>query len=93
MKMYAVHFEDDPAKQSARDEHQQSHERYLKQSGDRFVSAGVLQRESNDTAVGGLWIVRAESELDVRSLIEADPFFIHELRRTIRVWEFSSLLA
>jgi uncharacterized protein YciI len=87
--MYVVQFEDDPSRQTVRDEHQQSHEHYLQQCGENVVNAGVLRRESSNTAVGGLWIVRANSELEVRAMIEADPFFIYELRRTIKVWEIS----
>ena len=89
MKFYAVHFEDDPTKQSVRGEHQQEHEQFLQRCGERIVNAGVLHREGGATPVGGLWVVRGASELDVRGLIEADPFFVHGLRRTIRLWQFS----
>ena len=92
MKVYAVHFDDDPTKQSVRDEHQQAHDVYLQQCADRIVSAGVLHREGSKQPLGGLWLVRGSSELDVRGLIEADPFFAHGLRRTVRVWQFSSSL-
>ena len=88
MKIYAVHFEDDPTKQSVRDEYQQGHRGYLQQCGERIVNAGVLHREGGNAPLGGLWLVRGASELDVRALIEADPFFAHGLRRTIRVWQF-----
>lgn len=90
MKLYAVHFEDDPNKQSVRDRHQQSHLGYLQDCGERIVDAGVLSREGSDAPLGGLWLVRGSSELDVRGLIETDPFFVHGLRRTVRVWLFSS---
>ena len=92
MNIYAVHFEDDPAKQSVRDEHQRAHHSYLQQCADRIVHAGELQREGSNVAVGGLWLVRGSSELDIRALIEGDPFFAHGLRRTVRVWQFSSSL-
>ena len=92
MKVFAVHFEDEPDKQSVREEHQQSHHDYLRQCGERIVNAGVLHREGTATAVGGLWLVRGSSELDVRALIEADPLFVHGLRRTVRLWQFSPSL-
>lgn len=88
-KLYAVHFEDDPAAQFVRDEQQRAHDQYLSGCGERIVNAGDLSREGSHVAVGGLWIVRGNSELDVRGLIEADPYFTHGLRRTIRIWQFS----
>jgi uncharacterized protein YciI len=92
VKIYAVHFENDPAKQSVQVEQRQNHRSYLQRCGARIVSAGALHRDENAEAVGGLWLVRAHSELEVRGLIEEDPYFIHELRRTIRVWMYSPSL-
>ena len=92
MKVFAVHFEDDPTKQSVRDKHQQDHYDYLQHCAERIANAGVLHREGSTAPVGGLWLVHGSSELDVRGLIEADPFFVHGLRRTIRVWRFSPSL-
>ena len=89
MKLYAVHLEDDPTKQSVRAEQQESHQRYLRQCGERIVNAGVLHRDANSAPIGGFWLVRGSSELEVRGLIEADPFFVHEVRRTVRVWMYS----
>jgi len=89
VKIYAVHFENDPAKQSVQAQQRENHRSYLQRCGERIVSAGALHRDENAEAVGGLWLVRGSSELDVRSLIEEDPYFVHELRRTIRVWMYS----
>ncbi len=93
MKIYAVHFENDPARQSVHAEQRQNHRNYLQRCGERIISAGALHSDENAEAVGGLWLVRAQSELDARSLIEEDPYFIHELRRTIRVWMYAPSLA
>lgn len=92
MNMYAVHFDDDPTKQSVREEHQQDHNAYLQACQERIVKAGVLHREGSEVVVGGLWLVWGKSELDARALIEADPFFVNGLRRTVRVWQFSPSL-
>ena len=88
-KLYAVHFEDDPAAQSVRDEQSKAHEQYLRDCGERIVNAGGLHREGSQVVVGGLWIVHGNSELDVRDLIESDPYFTNGLRRTIRIWQYS----
>jgi uncharacterized protein YciI len=86
VKIYAVHFENDPDKHAVQAEQRENHRSFLQRCGDRIVSAGALHRDENAEPVGGLWLVRGSSELDVRSLIEEDPYFAHELRRTIRVW-------
>ncbi|MFT5173169.1 MAG: hypothetical protein ACI8W7_001340 [Gammaproteobacteria bacterium] len=93
MEVFAVHFEDEPTKQSVRDEYQQDHHDYLQRCAARMVNAGVLHRDEGGSPVGGFWLVRGSSELSVRELIEADPFFVHGLRRTVRVWQFVSSLA
>ena len=93
MEIYAVHFEDEPAKRSVRDEYQQAHLAYLQDCSARIVNAGVLHRDGSQSPLGGFWLVRGSSELDVRGLIEADPFFVHGLRRTVRLWRFVSSLA
>lgn len=89
MKHYAVHFEDDPGKARIREELLDAHATYLGQWGERLLSAGVLSREGVDGAVGGWWLVKADSELEVREMVEGDPYFIQGLRRTVRIWRFS----
>lgn len=93
MEIFAVHFEDEPTKQSVRDEYQLAHHDYLQKCTARIVNAGVLHRDGGGSPIGGFWLVRGSSELDVRELIEADPLFVHGLRRTVRVWRFVSSLA
>lgn len=90
MSCYAVHFEDDPARDAVRDSCRASHLAYLAAHADRVLTAGALCREGSDVTVGGLWLVRAASELEARELIEADPYFENGLRRTVRVWRFEA---
>jgi uncharacterized protein YciI len=93
VEVYAVHFEDEPSKQSVRDKYKQDHNEYLQHCAARIVNAGVLHRSDSASPLGGLWLVRGLNELDVRGVIEADPYFVHGLRRTVRVWRFVSSLA
>ena len=88
MITFAIHFEDDPAAAALREEHAGAHRRYLDGLGERLVLAGRLDREAE--AVGGLWLLRAASELEAREVIEGDPYFEHGLRRAVRIWRFSA---
>jgi hypothetical protein len=92
MSCYAVHFEDDPARHAVRETWRKSHLAFLGAHADRVLAAGALCREGSDAPVGGLWLVSAASELQARELIEADPYFAHGLRRTVRVWRYEAAL-
>ena len=88
MNHYAVHFEDDPGKATAREAHLEAHRAYLEGCADRLVSVGALVREGASAPVGEWWLVRAASELEARELVEADPYFVHGMRRSIRIWRY-----
>jgi uncharacterized protein YciI len=89
--MYAVHFENEPQSDDAQQRHLAAHRAYLNQHAGRFAAAGSLAREGVDGATGGLWLVHADSELEARELVEGDPYFVHGVRRTIRVWRYEPL--
>lgn len=90
MTRYVVIFTDksDPALKSVRTEHSEDHFAYLAAHADEIVIAGGLRERPDQWFVGGLWVVEAEDEARVRSLVEADPYFILGLRENhvIRVW-------
>lgn len=90
MNDYAVHFDDDPARHAVREDQRAAHVAFLAARADRVLSAGTLCREGSEAPVGELWLVRAASELAARELIEADPYFVHGLRRTVRVWRYAA---
>lgn len=89
MTWFAVHLEDDPARADVRETYLQAHLDYLDRRGESVHVAGMLRPAGGDVAVGGLWLVRAASELEVRQIVEEDPFFVHRLRRSVRIWRWS----
>lgn len=91
MNEYAVQFDNDPARDAVRDSQREAHVAFLATHTDRVLAAGALGREGSDAVVGELWLVRAESELAARELIETDPYFVNGLRRTVRVWRYKGL--
>jgi uncharacterized protein YciI len=86
--IYAVHFENDPQSDELQRRHGESHLAYLARHTERIVAAGALGREGGAPGGGALWLVRATSELEARELVEGDPFFVHGVRRTVRVWRY-----
>ncbi len=86
--MYAVHFENDPRSGDTQRRHLAAHRAYLALHEERFEAAGNLAREGGGETTGGLWLVYADSELEARELVEGDPYFMHGVRRTIRIWRF-----
>ena len=89
--IYAIQFENDPGAGDIQQRHLAEHRAYLSLHAGRFEAAGNLAREGSDDVSGGLWLVHADSELEARELIEGDPYFVHGVRRTIRVWRFHPL--
>ena len=81
--LYAVLFEDDPAKADERRRHMPAHLAFLEREADRIRAAGPLL--DGEAGAGGLWLVEAGSESAVRRLVEADPFWPTGLRRSVRI--------
>lgn len=89
--LYAVLFEDDPARADARDRHMAEHLAFLEREADRIRAAGPLL--DGDAGAGGLWLVEEESESAVRRLVEADPFWPTGLRRSVRILGWRQVFA
>ena len=89
--LYAVLFEDDPARADARARHMAEHLAFLEREAARIHAAGPL-REAGQGA-GGLWLVEAEDADAARRLVEADPFWPTGLRRSVRVLEWRRVFA
>ena len=81
--LYAVLFEDDPAKTGERRRHMPAHLAFLEREADRIRAAGPLL--DGEAGAGGLWLVEADAESAVRRLVEADPFWPTGLRRSVRI--------
>lgn len=89
--MYAVLFEDDPARADRRQAHMPAHLTFLAANADRIRAAGPLLEAG--AGAGGLWLVEAEDAAAVRTLCEADPFWPTGLRRSVRILEWRRVFA
>ena len=90
---YVVLFEDDETFSAMRDKYMADHLAFLESNRNRVQSAGPLKVESSGAAAGGLWLVDAESEQQVRKLVEDDPFWPTGLRKSVKVLAWTRVFA
>jgi uncharacterized protein YciI len=90
--LFAILFEDDPAKAEMRPKHMPAHLAFLEANGKGILSAGPLSDEQGQGA-GGLWLVEAESAAAARALVEADPFWPTGLRKSVRILAWKQVFA
>jgi uncharacterized protein YciI len=88
MALFAVIFEDDPAKLSVREKLMGPHIAWLDKHQALVLVGGSLRAGAEAAPVGGLWIVEAESAAEVEALYKTDPFWTEGLRAkaTVREW-------
>lgn len=89
--LFAVLFEDDPARADARARHMAGHLAFLEREAAVVRAAGPLLEAG--AGAGGLWLVEAASESEVRRLVEADPFWPTGLRRSVRILAWRRVFA
>ena len=87
--LFAVRFTDKPNQPAVRKQYLQAHIDWLYEVKDKVLVGGSLRHEPQDSPVGGLWIVEAESKEDIDRLIESDPFWIHGLRDHYEILHWS----
>ncbi len=86
--LFAVLFEDDPARADQRERHMQAHLAFLAAHRGAIRAAGPLVDAADGAPAGGLWLVTADDGDAARALVEADPFWPTGLRRSVRVLEW-----
>lgn len=86
--LFVVIFEDNPEKSSERTKHISAHLDFLGALGGKVKCAGPLMDPETKTALGGIWIVNAESAGEVEDLVKADPLFSTGLRKSysVKLW-------
>ena len=90
---FVVLFEDAPsAGADLRARHMPEHLAFLERHAARVEAAGPL-RDPGGAPAGGLWIVDAEDESQVRGLVEEDPFWGTGLRASVRILAWTRVFA
>lgn len=90
---FVVLFEDAPdAPADVRRKHMPEHLAFLERRSASVNAAGPLS-ETDGSAAGGLWVVDAEDEAQVRALVEEDPFWCTGLRESVRIMSWMQVFA
>ena len=91
--LFAVLFEDDPARADERPRHMPAHLDFLERNAQRIQAAGPLRDAADGAPAGGLWLVEADTRAAVEQLCHEDPFWPTGLRRSIRILEWKHVFA
>jgi uncharacterized protein YciI len=69
------------------------HFEYLREHGDRIVSAGGLRAESGGPFRGSLWVVEALDLAEAQRLADDDPYCLAGLRpdRRVFIWNHAPI--
>lgn len=83
--LYIVQFEDKPDMGELRDKLLKSHFEFLDSVNDRVLVPGSMREVPSDKPVGGLWIIDAKDEAEVRDIFNGDPFWTNGMRASVRI--------
>ena len=83
--LFIVQFEDKPDVGELRQKLLADHFSFLDSKKDKVLVAGSMREIPSDRALGGLWIIEAQDEAEVREIFKDDPFWVNELRASVRI--------
>jgi len=85
MPLYIVQFEDKPNVAEIRQKLFQSHLEFLERMKDKVLVPGSMREVPSDRPLGGLWIVDAKDEAEIKELFEDDPFWVNGMRASYKI--------
>ena len=85
MPLYIVQFEDKPNVAEQRQKLFQSHLEFLDRMKDKVLVPGSVREVPSDRPLGGLWIVEAKDENEVKEVFKDDPFWVNGMRASVKI--------
>ena len=83
--LFIVQFEDKPDVAELRQKLLAEHFSFLDSKKDKVLVAGSVREIPSDRALGGLWIIEAQDEAEVRDIFKDDPFWINDMRASVHI--------
>lgn len=83
--LFIVQFEDKPDVAEIRQKLLADHFAFLDSKKEKVLVAGSVREIPSDRPLGGLWIIEAENEAEVREIFKDDPFWVNQLRASVRI--------
>ena len=90
--LYFVHLEDIKDNVSIREPLLEAHMKHIGAYIERIKLAGPLMRADGNTQAGGVLLIEAESEEEVRAIVDADPYFQAGLWPEVRIHAFKEII-
>ena len=87
--LFVIRFIDKPNKQEVRKQHLDAHISWLAERKQSILIAGSLREEPSANPVGAVWVVEAESKVDVEKIFMSDPFWKNGLRESVEILYWS----
>lgn len=87
--LFAVRFHDKQGMVECRKENLARHIEWLDEHRNTILIGGSLRESPEQTAIGGLWIVDANSRDAIMTLIQTDPFWQMGLRESVEILHWS----
>ncbi len=85
MPLYILQFEDKPNVAELREKLLAAHFAFLDSQKDRVLVPGSVREVPSDKPLGGLWIVEAKDEAEVKEIFKDDPFWVNGMRASYRI--------
>ena len=86
--LYILRFFDKPDQSAIRQEFFPAHVQWLDANRAKVLVPGALRQAADDKAVGGLWLVEAESVAEIEKLFQTDPFWANGLRERYEIFRW-----
>lgn len=83
--LFIVQFEDKPGVAELRQKLFADHIAFLDSKKDQVLVPGSMREIPSDKPLGGLWIVEAKDEAEVREIFKDDPFWTNGMRATVKI--------
>ena len=83
--LFIAQFEDKPGVGEQRQKLMADHIAFLDSQKDKLLVAGSVREIPTDKPLGGLWIIEAENEAEVREIFKDDPFWVNGMRASVRI--------
>ena len=83
--LFIVQFEDKPNVKETREKLFAAHLKFLDDMKDRVLVPGSIREIPSDRPLGGLWIIEAKDEAEVREIFKDDPFWVNGMRASVKI--------
>jgi uncharacterized protein len=83
--LFIVQFEDKPDVAELRQKLMAEHFTFLDNKKDKVLVPGSVREIPSDRPLGGLWIIEAQDEAEVREIFKDDPFWVSGMRASVRI--------